>query len=171
MFSLESSALQTLLPLMILFTSGRKKIKLYQEVSRLLNLHLNQSALIRTSAATYLVLYVLMCRGCGLETATWSIPGVVNRQKSATIKIDSNQVIFIDWQWKSVKIDKPNCSVNCKSILSIFHDFNGTWRKSAIVDFWHKLASTSNNWSANTKMRNMETIAHTTFSLKPFFCT
>ena len=109
-----------------------------------------------------------MCRGCGLETATWSIPGVVNRQKSATIKIDSNQVIFIDWQWKSVKIDKLNCSVNCKSILSIFHDFNGTWRKSAIVDFWHKLASTSNNWSANTKMRNMETIAHTTFSLKLF---
>ena len=168
MFSLDSFALQTLLPQMILFTSGRRKIKLCQKVSRLLNLHWNQSALIRTSAATYLVLYVLMCRGCGLETATWSIPGVVNRQKSVSIKINSNQVIFIDWQWKSVKIDKLNCSVNCKSILSIFHDFNGTWRKSAIVDFWHKLASTSNNWSANTKMRNMETIAHTTFSLKLF---
>ena len=38
-----------------------------------------------------------------------------------------------------------------------------------MVDFWHKLASTSNNWSANMKMRNVETIAHTTFSLKPFF--
>ena len=50
----------------------------------------------------------------------------------------------------------------------IFHDFKGTWRKSAIVDFWHKLAFTSNNWSANTKMRNVETIAHTTFSLKLF---
>ena len=43
-------------------------------------------------------------------------------QSSQSIKIGSNQVIFIDWQRKSLKIDKLNCCLT--SILSIFHDFN-----------------------------------------------
>ena len=68
-------------------------------------------------------------------------PGVVNRQKSVSIKIESNQVILsIDngnW-WKSInKIAVSNRYYRFFMILTIY---NG---KSYIVVYWHKLNSTA----------------------------
>ena len=73
-----------------------------------------------------------------------------------------------------MKIDELNCCV--KSILSIFHGFNDLQWKSAIVFFWHELDSTAiethprvtTDQQTCWKTRNVETIKHTTFSLKPF---
>ena len=83
--------------------------------------------------------------------------------RGAPLKIGSNQVIFIDWLRKSVKIDELNCGV--KSILSMFHGFNDG--SPSLFFFWHELDS--NNWSANMKMRNVENYHTHNFHFKTLY--
>ena len=64
-------------------------------------------------------------------------PGLVNRSKAILIMTRD----FYRLITEIGELDKSNCCVNVKSILSIFHDFNDMKWKSDIVVFWHKLDS------------------------------
>ena len=97
---------------------------------------------------------------------------------SQSIKMGIRQVIFVDWYWKSVKLDKLNCCV--KSALLTFHDFNyynGSpplffFGISQIVQLRKHIHGDRlscllrNNYSANMEKRNVETITNTSFSLR-----